>query len=128
MVEGFKDYFISSFDEAAKMRRIAKACHNLNKEYCALIGDHSHANWEELDPGLKDSVINGVKFHLDNPDATPRDSHNEWLKFKRQEGWVYGEVKDVALKTHPNMVEYDELPTHEKVKDLLFKTVVDLLR
>lgn len=103
---------------------IAKLCHNVNKAYCESIGDNSQLSWENAEKWQKDSAINGVKFHLEN-NTTPKDSHDNWLKEKLKDGWVYGEVKCVESKTHPCIVEYDELPTQQKTKDYLFKSIVD---
>ena len=73
------------------------------------------------------SAINGVKFHQENPDAGPSHSHENWLKEKEADGWVYGSVKDETHKMHPCMVPYDELPGEQKLKDTLFIAVVRAL-
>lgn len=64
---------------------------------------------------------NGVRFIVENPDADLSASHDNWLKQKVAEGWVYGEVKDPEAKTHPCCVPYEELPESQKFKDLLFR-------
>lgn len=68
--------------------------------------------------------MNGVEFHIKNK-TTPEDSHKNWMEHKLKDGWKYGEVKDEVLKTHPCLVPYNELPENQKVKDYLFKAVVD---
>ena len=52
----------------------------------------------------------GVRFALDNPQATPEMMHQNWMKTHLDTGWTYGELKDEGLKTHPCLVEYDQLP------------------
>jgi hypothetical protein len=71
--------------------------------------------------------VNGVNYLLDNPKATPENSHENWLKFKRNDGWVYGPVKDSVAKTHPCMVPYAELPTAQKAKDAIYHAIVRTL-
>lgn len=71
--------------------------------------------------------MNGVKFHLENPDAGTDDSHNSWLKEKEESGWKYGPVKDAEKKEHPCFVPYEELPDSQKSKDYLFRGIVHSL-
>jgi hypothetical protein len=84
--------------------------------------------WKEAPDWQKESAVNGVKFHIANPDAGPSASHESWLKEKEEAGWKYGEVKDPEKKEHPCFVSYDELPASQKAKDALFIGVVDALK
>lgn len=43
--------------------------------------------------------------------------HEVWAQNRLDEGWVYGEERNDALKTHPCLVPYDELPEIEKEYD-----------
>src|SRR5271169_2625837 len=102
---------------------IAKVCHNINKAYCQSIGDNSQPDWSDAPDWQKTSAINGVEFHLANPDALPWSSHEKWLEQKLSEGWKYGPVKDVEKKEHPCCVPYDQLPTDQKSKDFIFSAI-----
>ena len=62
-----------------------------------------------------------------NPTSKPSDSHESWLKEKKEDGWKYGKVKDVEKKEHPCFVPYEELPSDQKVKDYVFIAIVDAL-
>ncbi|KKL23486.1 hypothetical protein LCGC14_2424870, partial [marine sediment metagenome] len=75
-----------------------------------------------------DSTVDGVKFHLENPDVTPEQSHENWLKLKLVEGWVFGEKKNGDKKEHPCCVPYADLPSEQKVKDALFSAILSALR
>lgn len=107
---------------------IAQVAHEINKAYCESLGDHSQPSWEDAPEWQKSSAINGVQFHLDNPDAPPSASHDSWLKQKTEEGWKYGAVKNPETKEHPCFVPYNELPTEQKSKDFLFKQVIHSLQ
>lgn len=107
---------------------IAQVAHELNKAYCESIGDNSQPSWEDAPEWQKSSAINGVQFHIDNPDAKPSHSHESWLKQKSDEGWKYGEVKDPVKKEHPCFVPYDQLPTEQKSKDFIFRQTVHSLQ
>jgi hypothetical protein len=107
---------------------IAKACHEVNRAYCAALGDLSQLPWDQAPQWQKDSAIVGVNLHCENPDAGPQASHESWLKQKEAEGWVYGEKKDPELKTHPCMVPFEDLPPDQQAKDFIFRAVVHALK
>ncbi|MCE2579581.1 hypothetical protein LDL36_13980 [Komagataeibacter sp. FNDCR1] len=104
--------------------KIAKICHEVNRAYCAALGDHSQPAWNDAPEWQRSSAIKGVEFTIANPDAPPSASHDSWLKEKRETGWKYGPVKDPERKEHPCFVPYDALPLEQKVKDYLFQAVV----
>lgn len=114
--------------EGIRVARIAKVCHQANKAYCETLGDMSQADWENAPEWQRNSAINGVKFHLANPNARASASHEAWLAEKEANGWTYGEIKDEAKKSHPCMVPFAELSPSQQAKDHLFKGVVDSLR
>jgi hypothetical protein len=107
---------------------IAQVSHELNKAYCESIGDGSQLPWDEAPEWQRNSAVNGVNFHLENPDASPSASHNSWLKQKEEEGWKYGAVKNPETKEHPCFVPYDELPEAQKAKDYIFRQTVHSLK
>ncbi len=76
----------------------------------------------------QESAINGVKFAVENPEATPESMHENWMREKSKAGWVYGEQKDARVKTHPCMVPYNELPLEQRAKDYLFVGIVRALQ
>ena len=110
-----------------ELGQIAIVCHEANRAYCRNIGDDSQPSWEDAPLWQKDSAVNGVRFHQENPDAGPEGSHNNWLKEKIQTGWKYGEVKDEAKKEHPCLVPYGHLLPEQQVKDALFTAIVRVL-
>jgi hypothetical protein len=107
---------------------VAQVCHEVNKSFCESIEDISQPSWAEAPEWQKSSAINGVQFHIDNPDASPSASHDSWLKQKEEEGWKYGPVKNADSKEHPCFVPYDQLPVEQRSKDYLFKQIVHSLK
>ena len=103
---------------------IARIAHEVNRAYCRALGDHSQSPWREAPQWQKDSAINGVKFLLANPAATPEKMHDNWMRQKKDDGWTYSTVKNADKKEHPCMVPYDQLPKEQQVKDHLFHAVV----
>lgn len=103
---------------------IAMICYEANRVLCVSQEDRSQPLWVDTSREKVESVIGGVKFVIDNPEATPEDQHNAWLKSKESEGWRYGEVKDSEEKTHPCMLPYADLPIEQRMKDNLFQGIV----
>ena len=111
-----------------KVIDIAVVCHQANKAWCESNNDNSQKNWAEAEQWQRDSAIKGVQFKLDNPNAGHDAQHNSWMQEKVNDGWVYGEVKDAELKTHPCIVPFNELPEFQQKKDALFCAIVESLK
>ena len=111
----------------ASVEQIARVCYEANRAYCITLNDFSQLPWEAAPPWQRDSCIAGVRFRIENPDAPPRASHENWMKHKQAEGWVFGEKKSGADKTHPCMVPFDQLPEDQQRKDVIFALIVAAL-
>lgn len=101
----------------------AKAAHEVNAAYCRATGDNSQPSWEDAPEWQKTSArkgVVGVLVDLNDPQA----SHASWLREKYATGWKFGKVKDPALKTHPCIVPYYELPESQRAKDQLYVLTV----
>lgn len=108
---------------------VAEIAHEANRTLQLVVNDQANPvslQWHECSPEIRASAIHGVQLHRANP-LTPRESHLAWCKYKLSEGWVYGPVKDETRKTHPCLVDYDDLSYADKLKDVLFKQIVDAL-
>lgn len=107
---------------------IARVTYEANAAYSHVLGDTSFGRWGDAPEWQKDTNRRGVRFHLANPGASPSASHEEWMRQKMREGWIYGEVKDVQHKTHPCLVPWSELSEELRCKDVLFRATVEVLR
>jgi hypothetical protein len=110
--------------KARHVLSIARTCHEVNRAYCAAIGDHSQVAWEEAPAWQRESAADGVLAIMRDPKTSPQQSHEGWSRHKVATGWVFGDVKDEAAKTHPCLVPYDQLPLEQRIKDYLFGAVV----
>ncbi|MCR4958659.1 MAG: Ryanodine receptor Ryr, partial [Prevotella sp.] len=46
-----------------------------------------------------------------------KNVHEVWAETRIAQGWTYGEQRNDALKTHPCLIPYEDLPEEEKVYD-----------
>ena len=105
---------------------IARVTHEANRAVQVETGDPAVSpHWDDAPQWQRDSATEGVEKALDG--ATPEELHESWCEFKRNDGWVYGDVKDADAKTHPCLVPYAELPADQRTKDTLFQAVVQAL-
>lgn len=109
--------------EITAIEMAAQVCHEANRRYCKTIGDDSQPAWEDAPDWQRESAMNGVRFHIENPAVGPSGSHENWMREKEAAGWTYGPVKDAELKTHPCMVPFEELPFEQRFKDTLFVAI-----
>ena len=109
-------------DTAVNM--IARAVHEAMRAYQAALSEPVAPAWDESG-WMQDSSREAVEFALGNP--TPGAQHAAWVSAKEREGWVYGETKDEAAKTHPSLRPFAELPETERTKDELLIRVVQAL-
>jgi len=122
---------LHDYKEQADMSSPAQLCntaammaHEVNRVWCAMTGDFSQPSWPDAPDWQQQSALNGVQFHLENPDAGDSASHVSWMVEKLEDGWTYGEVKDPVKKEHPCMVPFTELPQEQQIKDALFRSIV----
>ena len=107
-----------------KLALIAKACYEANAAQRTAIGEDVPCSYKESPDWVKDSIKDGIMFHLANPDANDEDSHENWRAAREAAGWVYGEVKDEEKKTHPCLVDFADLPEEQQAKDRIFRETV----
>ena len=46
-----------------------------------------------------------------------KNVHEVWAEGRLEQGWTYGEERNDALKKHPCLVPYEDLPESEKEYD-----------
>lgn len=111
--------------EALRVQQIARVCHEANRAWCVANGDTSQPTWDDAPDWQRESAQLGVRAALKG--ATPEQSHEGWTRHKLEQGWTYGPVKDPEAKQHPCLVPYDELPEEQRLKDVLFTSIVRAL-
>lgn len=106
------------------IRDIASTCHEANRAIQIANGDPVPSlPWDQAEQWQIESAIEGVKMALNG--ATPRQLHESWCREKIAGGWVYGETKNSLMLTHPCLIDYDELPADQRLKDHVFNAIVN---
>jgi hypothetical protein len=117
---------MATMTKEAMIEACAELAHEANRICSSALGDKSHRPWLEAPDWQKVSSRHGIMKALDG--ARPEALHDSWCEEKRRAGWSYGPVKDEALKTHPCLVPYAELPETQRRKDYLYQRVVRAMR
>lgn len=105
---------------------IARVVHAANRELQIIQGDPNPSpSWDEAPDYQVREAISGVGEALRG--ITPEQSHELWCDRMRADGWQYGETKDSAMKTHPCLVPFADLPVNQQQKDILFIAIVRAL-
>lgn len=66
--------------------------------------------WHEiLESDRQEHAITGHLFDQ-NPDITPKETHEAWVARRQADGWVLGGSFDPEAQVHPHMLPFDELP------------------
>lgn len=85
--------------------------------------------WPEREAPFRDQFVAYVDGLCNAEEfPTPEDAHDSWWRAYEEMGWVYGEVRDTELKTHPDMVPFSELEQREQDKDAVFLALVAIAR
>ena len=46
-----------------------------------------------------------------------KNVHEVWAQSRLEQGWIYGKERNDALKQHPGLIPYEDLPEIEKAYD-----------
>ena len=77
-----------------------------------------------LHPDLLAAAVDGVqRARRIGSRLSARDHHNAWVVFLAARGWRRGE-KNPEEKTHPNLVDWDDMAPEQQDKDRVFMGIV----
>jgi hypothetical protein len=107
------------------VEKAAKAAHEMKALFCKQVGDDSQPSWEDAPDWMRGSAIDSV-LAIANTGVEPRANfqHEKWRSHKLVQGWRYGPKKDDNQKTHPCLVEFDDLPAWQQSMDMIFLQTV----
>jgi hypothetical protein len=112
-----------------RVAQVAELCSIVNRAYCFQLGDDSIPEWFGAPASYQESEIAGVQFVLaglrKGVHIAAWDVHAAWMRYKLDQGWAYGTVKDTEAKTHPSLKPFGQLSENEQRKDYLFVATVE---
>lgn len=112
-----------------KVRDLAKICYEAVKSYAETQNDHHHRRWNNLAEEHKQTLVDGVLFHITNPEAGPEAAHLMRCSHLMEKGWRWGPVKAIEDRQSPLLVAFDNLSGVQQMKYLIFCTMaVNLAR
>ena len=112
------------------LMKMARAVNDANTNLCVDFNKQDcQEYWDTIPDEAKQvsmcAVIDIVYAYFNNEPLTAKQMHNMWMDAKKDQGYVYGKVKDFDAKTHPLLVPYEKLPDYEKFKDILVINIVN---
>jgi hypothetical protein len=104
---------------------IAGVCYEANRAWCRELHGHcDQPEWENAPSWLRDLVINDVRYHLRNPNASAAVTHKAWMSGRLLAGWSWGPVEDLGTKQDPCLLDFTKLPPDQRLRVYLFLGVV----
>lgn len=86
-----------------------------SKNYSVTISTKDMSNYIPKSIDLSDVELTDDLIEL--REAIAENAHEVWAENRYAEGWRYGAQRDDALRLHPDMVPYSQLPEGEKEYD-----------
>lgn len=107
---------------------IAHVLHEANRALCEAQGQFTQVPWAQASEHQRSATFAGIDQVLACPEIDPSALHDAWIAGMVASGWKYSPERDNALKLHPCILPYEQVPESEKAKDRLFKAIVLALR
>lgn len=140
MTEDDREIIKSAYDDAVTRtlwERLTKTNHKDVTYYKGLLKRYTEDLLTALRcdfiEDVKKSLYKNIEFYTPNPIDTSdvelseemkqlveqlaRNVHENWALGRIKEGWTYGSERNDALKQHPCLIDYDDLPNSEKEYD-----------
>lgn len=97
---------------------IAHAVEDSKSLYKEYVGEPLSPPFEEMPDDYRKKIVASVVAIWQNPDMSPQDMHNVWMKRQLSSGWKHGGTYDEKSKTSPALVPFHDL--NELQKNLTF--------
>jgi hypothetical protein len=105
-----------------QIKACAHAAYEANRAWDESLGGVAEAPWDHLTEAQKEDIYLSVTGVV-HDDHDSKRSHDAWISRKLAKGWSLG-PKDAGKKTHPCLVEWEQLPIEQQFKDDLWVTLI----
>lgn len=106
-----------------KSVQVAMICHAAHNEYAKQIGQPS-ISWEDKGEEHQQTVIDSVNKIMSGEIKSPEQAHNNFVKRKEADGWVYGLEFSTEKKINPRLIPFNRLSRIHQNKEELFFNIV----
>lgn len=110
-----------------KIEQVAKVCYECTRVFLYEATTGHPTYWDSLAKDQKEDMVESIKWRMSNPEATAVGLHDEWVAYKKTNGWVYGDYYSSYAKESPLLIPYLSLPRVNKIKLALFLAAADVL-
>jgi hypothetical protein len=100
--------------------QIAKTCHAVHLTYCESICAETQPNWDLLSLEHRNTIIDSVYKILDGIIEYAEQSHDNFVSFKKSNGWVFDNIYSLEKKKNPRLVDFKYLSKEDQTKEYLF--------
>jgi hypothetical protein len=107
-----------------RTEQIAKATHDIVRAFQKGSQQTFSPIWENTNDEEKQDMICNVFLVRGDPYITPKEIHAEWLKKKKEDGWVYAGNKITRLKRHPCLLNWNMIGREEQAKYFIISTII----
>lgn len=101
---------------------VARIIHDAMRALQMAQGFTPSPHWHELAAEIRANAVKGVAAVREG--MTPEENHERWRAQLTGQGWVYGERRDAAARTHPMLVPWAQLSDAGRDRDVLFAAIV----
>lgn len=107
---------------------MAKLVYEIDAKYKEKILKIPYVPFEELSSDHMSSISDTIVDVLIKKDLTPEQLHFNWVEQKKEEGWVYGESYSEEEKTHPLLMDYEDLNEAQKISNIIIVSTVRTMK
>ncbi len=104
-----------------KTETIAAMCYALNREWNRANQDAIPFEWPDASTETKAGYLRMVTLFAEG--ANEETVHKAFVERKRSDGWIEGSFS-LESKTHPYLVEYSQLGLRQRLKYLIYRSIV----
>ena len=84
------------------------------------MGLKTQPEWDELSDEHSEAILDSVNKIMDGEINSREESHDNFVVYKKANGWVYGEEYNLSFQTNPRLCEFKDLSLEDRVKESMF--------
>lgn len=107
-----------------KIEKIARTAHDAVRGWRLANGQDEIPEWADAPEWMVSATKDSVVSVLEHLGMSASAQHEQWMAAKLKDGWAFGAKKDPDDKTHPLLIQFEDLPEVERMKDTLINAIV----